>query len=741
MKKVFICTIFFLFFSTSVISAQSVSQKAASRRTAERCMKLSENYLLAGDVNSSLYQAELGITYDDSISDLFYLKATCKKMQGASKKEVLEIAQTAKDKNNWIGYNEKGNRILLADLLSDTGNYNAALGELDRTPFVFSADAEAIRIKTYYREGSKDSLSKARDKINSARRIYKGDSRFISLFFNFELSFCLSNGKDFVPEGKVLQMADVLSEEMKNYQELPRGVESAALFFMGFYDKEKQLRGLKAYEAEGNKEGKDKNENIIDYFFPVTALSSGYWDEEKSFREFFTIAEKSCTLEVLEYFISLFSVSETEVTDVTRQLYETLNSWNGLLYVDINKDFQWELEVQYERGRPQSLVYDGENDGVTDISASLDFGELLSVNMIPLGTELFYSNYPEIGKAHVVDEKGPVVFDFAKRAVSYSPIKFENYFDSLYSVFESENDCFYVPFVKNNWDDASNLDYLANATFIKLNSPERENGSVTYSLLDGYVVSALYEVQDKVYATADFVNGLPSDRYVDYDNDGLYETHEIFEKFEILEMSDDSNDSDESDESDESKKIITDRRKFFSEQDFNTVRNMFPFFDFSESVFLSTVLIDRNNDNNPEYREFFREKGGKTSIWIKEDGRTESFTRYPHEDGYPLIEESVFVVGIEQDTVSVIMLDGEPSSVKINEISYKVSKGEYENIFWIGEETSGSAEIIAARKFQQSFQNEENGFLYPFECESGFFSAVKIAEKIFVRKMEISEIE
>ena len=181
MKKILV-VIFVCLFTLSICFAQVSSDKAA-KKTAERCLKLSENYLLGGDVKSAISQAELGLSYDDTISDIYYIKAAAEKMNGKTVREVMELSQKAFDLNNGVGYNEKGNRILYADLLSDTGRWLESLEVLDKDPFVFSADAEAIRIKNYYRIGTDEYLAKARSKINSARRIYKGDIRFISLFY------------------------------------------------------------------------------------------------------------------------------------------------------------------------------------------------------------------------------------------------------------------------------------------------------------------------------------------------------------------------------------------------------------------------------------------------------------------------------------------------------------------------------------------------------------------------------
>ncbi len=692
MKKVF----FVLIFSTVLTvlcSAQGVSVKAASRRTAERCLKLAENYLLSGDSDAALSQAELGLSYDDSISDLFYIKAVCLKELGNPVNQVLAFSKQAKDKNNWIGYNEKGNRILLSDLLSDTGSLDEALEELDRAPFVFSADAEAVRIKTYYRTGTEDAVSKARDKINSARRIYKGDIRFIQLFYNFELQRAIDGGKDYKPELIVLQTADVLSQELKNYKEVPVEIESAAIFFM---EGEKQIRALKAFDASGKP----------DILFPVTSLKAGYWTEEKAFDEFFKYADESVALELLSYFTSLLSDEKI----INEKLFAHLNAFSGLLYADPNNDLLFELKIQYERGRPQYIHYDAENDGLEDIYAVTDFGELLSANIAPLEVEMFWSDYPYLGRSVLKRNDDYVVFDFSKKTAIYSPFEFETPFRSLFGETEDQ---FFVPFVKSNWKNPENLDYLVNATFIKLDSPEREKASVTYSMLNGTVVSAVYTENETVFATAEFNGGLPLWRISDYDHDGLFETREEYEFY-----------------TDENKGLFSDSDKIY-------VKNAFPFFDFSDSVYLSSIQIDSNNDNIPEYREYFREKGGKTSVWIKQDGRSESFIVYPKEEGSPLIEEALFVVGLNQDTVSVLSLDGVPSSVKVNDVAFKVVKGELENFFWFDEEGDGDSEVHIAQKLV----NAENGFVIPVQRDEDFFTAIKVSGKIFARKIPLTPKE
>lgn len=691
--------IFLILISFSGLFAQSVSSKNASRRTAERCLKLSENYLLAQDWQSAFSQAEMGLTYDDSISDLYYIEAVCAKETGKPVKDVLTLSEVARSKNNWIGYNEKGNRILLADLFSDTGNLEEALEELDRTPFVFSSDAEAVRIKTYYRLGTDEYVTKAREKINSARRIYKGDIRFINLFYNFELARVLEKGIYVMPDLRTLQIADVLSQELKNYKSLPSETECASIFFTGYTDKEKQLRLLKAFEAE----------NKNDFLFPVAALMNGYWNEEKAFDEFFAFADKNCTLDMLKFFVSLLKNPETY-----EKLYDYLNAYNGIIYTDTNYDLQWELEVSYERGRPQKIVYDAENDGLEDLACLMDFGELLSVKINPLNIEIFYSDFPYIGRvlAGYASENGLsdyTVFDFAKESVRYSPIQFEKLFENIFS---GKENAFYVPEIRASWNDKENLVFLDKATFVRLPVSERENAFVTYSVLDEKVVSAVYTQSNLVYATADFENGIPVRRYVDYNGDNVFETLEIFTLF-------------------------GENYDGFTNSDKEQIANLFPYYNFSDAIYLSSIQIDADNNNVPEYYEYFREKGGKICLWVKADGHSETYTRFPRNEGEPLVEENAFVVGFNHDTVSVMSVDGIPSSVKVNEMPYKVIKGEMEKFYWIGSEGNGKAEVDLYSKLSPA--SVENGKVMILEKDDYIYRAIKVAGFIYAQEFVSSE--
>ncbi|MCF0242785.1 MAG: hypothetical protein HUK25_09110 [Treponema sp.] len=693
MKKVFFILVTL---NLGICFAQKVTSSQAGKKTAERCLKLAENYLRQGDMNSAFSQAELGLGYDDSISDLYYVKALCRQNMGATVQEVLELSETANDKNSWSGLNEKGNRILLADLLSDTGKYEKALDILDREPFVFSSDAEAVRIKSYYRIGTPDALEKARAKISTARRIYKGDVRFISLFYSFELSRILKGGKDYKPELKVLETADFLSAEMKNYNDLDSEIECASFFFK---DGEEQIRALKAFDAANKKS----------FLFPVIALQSGLLSEEEAYERFFSYADEYTTYDVLNYFVSLITEDS-----VKARLYDRLNSYNGSIFRDEDGDMLSELQVVYERGRPQYIHFDCDNNGIEDIYCALDYGELLLCSIVPLGLELSYSEYPYIGRAVLLKDGSYSVFEYSKKSCEFCPVAFitPNILQIKEDSSEDEKNPFYFPIIKSDWNNPAQLDYLQAATFVKAESLERPGASVTYSLLSGNPVSAMYFSNERVFANAEFENGLPSVRYVDYDDDGLFETKELFSV------------------------ITADNYELFADRDMNVIKASFPYFDFSEEVYLSGILIDRENDNVTEFQEYYREKGGKTSIWVSPDGRSETYIRYPQEEGKGLQEECIFVIGIDMEEVHVIKEDGIPVRVIGKDGEKFVKPGRSRKLYWVGEE----GDFLLENEIVIKMESLEPGVVILIEKDDFSYKCIKMGNEIFV-SCSLREIE
>ena len=128
--------VFFSFSFCSKVFAAQDNVLAASRKTAVRCLKLARSYLSAKDWANALSQTELALSYDDSISDLWYFKAATLYGMGQPRAVVLPLVEKALFQGEWVDYNRDSARILYADLLSDTGDYEKAIAVLDEEPFI-----------------------------------------------------------------------------------------------------------------------------------------------------------------------------------------------------------------------------------------------------------------------------------------------------------------------------------------------------------------------------------------------------------------------------------------------------------------------------------------------------------------------------------------------------------------------------------------------------------------------------
>ena len=88
MKKSFIAVFgAFLYFLCS-LNCFAAGAESVNRRTAVRCLKLAESYLSSGDYTNALAQAELGLAYDESVADLWYVNAAAKSGKGDIKADI-----------------------------------------------------------------------------------------------------------------------------------------------------------------------------------------------------------------------------------------------------------------------------------------------------------------------------------------------------------------------------------------------------------------------------------------------------------------------------------------------------------------------------------------------------------------------------------------------------------------------------------------------------------------------------
>ena len=136
----FIGSVIYTAFVSAFVYAQTIiplntTAEAANRRTALLCLEESKNSILEFNWINAFDQADLGLSYDSAISDLWYVKAVAAVELNTPKAEVVSMLASALNTNEWIQYEKDAARVLYANLLSDTGRSSAALQILDAKPF------------------------------------------------------------------------------------------------------------------------------------------------------------------------------------------------------------------------------------------------------------------------------------------------------------------------------------------------------------------------------------------------------------------------------------------------------------------------------------------------------------------------------------------------------------------------------------------------------------------------------
>lgn len=695
MKKTFVFSICFLFFANFLLFSAGNALAAANRRTSVRCLKLAESYLSSGEKESALSQAELGLAYDDSVSDLWYIKAASKFALGASRAEVLPLVTHSLTEGEWVDYNRDGARVLYADLLSDTGKYEEAIGILDAEPFIYSSDAEYIRVKSYYRIRSVDSVNKARDKVNAARKIYPNDVRFPKTFFKYEYDFhrpltLLRDKLDFSEESEVLvqKIADSFLAKMPEYDNPDAELEIYSIFFA---EGEKQKRMAEAFVSHGMKHP----------LYALIALNCGLMTQQEAWDYFCSFADSSVSVEQLEDILP-FITDEVTIASVK----EHLDSFSGNLTIDTDFDCEPNVFAKYSRGRAESVSWDKENDGINEWSATCDFGVPETLLLTNGNIELYYGTYPSVVKAIFKSDKiseNAATFNLVDETLDWTPLEIE----PLSVAKELFNISFFVPYVSVQTKDLDEDLLLKSCSSYEIASEERKDAKISFSVLDGLPQTAEYSANGKTYAHAVFKNGFPTVRSVDNDGDGIFETVETFGYDPENKMH-----------------ISTPEQE-------QVMTNLFGLPVQGSGIYLKMVQIDYNGDTLPDFTEEYLNDNGKITSWdFNGDSNWDlRYKRYPKENSSaPLIEDAQFYTTPERELVTVTLWNEIPVKVEYKGQFLPVTRGAFDSFYWIGEDGGVANEKFVMENFNQS---EEQGKSVIFQNKDVRIMVVKIASNIY----------
>ncbi|MCH5293352.1 MAG: hypothetical protein J1E07_06455 [Treponema sp.] len=683
---------FFVFLSIflaahSLAFAQSAA--AANRRTALRYLSLAENALAGGDWTGASANASLGLSYDDSVSDLIYVKAAADINLGSTRRHALDLIRGAFDKDNWAGYSRNAARILYADLLCDTGEHEASMAMLDTPSFILSADAEFIRIKNYYRIGTPESVRSAREKLRSAGRIYPADPRFPAIFFMFEYAFMSDAhraGLHYDLDNTARAIARAYIARLPDYSDLDSEVEILASFFA---EGEEKIRLLRAIDAKNP---------AAHPLLAIAGLRSGIYTDSHAYDLFFRAAGTDFSLALLHDFALSLNSPEVKL-----RLAEFLTDFSGTLVSDLDLDLQNEREVRYEHGRPSAVIFDLDCDGAAEMLADCDFGAPVYLEHPAAATSFFYSAYPEVQKVHFADEGRS--FSFLHEDFDYAPLDFPA--DPILTLLGID---FFVPQIRGDVPVPAATELAAIAAAVELPVRERDGARAVYSSDKGKLYFANFYDGERLYAYADFSSGLPFVRLVDTDNDGFFETAEEYAAL-IPGMENQADD----------------------------IARIFGKSALPSNFYLKKLQIDRNANTIYEYSEEYYEYGGKICVWHNdEDGAWEfAYIKSPHTDGSALVESYIFNIG---DSPAVILefKDGNPVKITISGRNETIYAGSSDDFYWVAQE--GSPELESAA-LQKASRLDAQGAVAVAEHEGNRFFLIKVSGTVFARILPDSEYE
>lgn len=645
------------------------SAGAANRRTALRCLTLSKDYARRGNWDACVSQASLGISYDETVSDLWYMLAVAETATGKSKAVASSYLKKAMEEKNWLDYNRDAARILYADILCDTQRYADVFAVLDgnaeyssndnyvSAPCIYSADAEYIRVKALYRLGDELSVKLARTKVDECRRMYPNDVRFPQVFFTYE------NPKIISSEANAIASAflNKIRREGASYYDGNSAVAACEteMLALQFASEDTRVVLLRSFAARGLGHPR----------YAGLALKSGLISQKAALEYFESYADSVIPYDVMTDFFALLTDP-----DVKAEAADYMKGYNGLVTRDTNGDKIRDLFVQYSRGRPSRVYYDMNQDDVYEWNIALDYGVPVNATLYAQRMDLSWGQFPYVKAVQFRDEKNSVIqsFNLVPGECLWTPVRMP----ANPQLMSSLGINVYFPELNESTEkNAAGIDtetLVKAASSITVPGNERAGTQITFILLDGKIKQATYSTPKGVYAQAQFEDGEPSLRLIDADGDGVFETTELYAVDKSGEMEVHS-----------------------LEEERSIMQNLFGEPSNGVQYYLRMIQVDTGKpDGKPDYTEEFLPRGGKIISWDN-DGDGNWDVRYVRDSSpkgnvkAPVVEQTVFF-DPNSDMIRITLENGRPVKVTAGMVEIPVYPDDMYRFYWLGKKADSS---------------------------------------------------
>ena len=674
-KKRFILRRLCIAASLCTFAAFAFSQTPAPyTETAVRCIDIAKNLLANEEYEASFSRAALGLTYDNTVADLYYIQALGMSQRLFPPYKIEPLLKSALQ-NKWYEYNKDAARLLLASLYTKTARAAEALSLLNERPLLSGKDALYIRANVLYLLGN---IGDARKTVRQGALQFPEDPRFALLFFERENRKAWGNGADTLAQSAG---TDDNAETSGGNTALNGGDESdktfaelSSLFVSRAYDlqdadpdvllkaslfafsEEDGRRLLKAWNAYGK----------TDPRYAVYALKAGLMSEEKAFDYVAPFFSGTSDYALVKSFVSLVSGEKTK--ESVRKLYA---AFAGTLCFDTNGDGISDMTVTYRSGRPSLIEYDANQDGIIDWIADCDYGVPVKVNLVQEDAVLWYGSWPSLSR--VIWSGG--TYTLNEDRLFASPVNMIK--DPVME--ERASLSFYLPVLRGDvWFVLNADDLFALSHTVERKSAEGENTRVRFSLFDGKAQNAVYTDNGTPYAYAFFENGALSFRNVDRDKNGTYELTEIYAY------------ADKNADENTGENALLYRS---AEEARELSLRLFGVDNAAKGLYLQKVVSDTDGNGIIEFGEEYGPNGKTTAQW--NDNKTGSMIIRYAKNGDS--EETEYVHPVSGRHVRLIVQKGVPVSAD----GIPVVRDEAAPFFWIGDSPGGNYAQKVIKKLNQ----------------------------------------
>ncbi|MCR5698130.1 MAG: hypothetical protein K6G52_00670 [Treponemataceae bacterium] len=487
------------FVGFNLFSQDFVDAKVAQRQTALRYSLNAKNFIEEEDYSSAISQVDLGLAYDDEISDLWYAKAYSLRKTDGNLNQIYECAKKAYELNDWKYFQSDSCLVLYADVLADTNRNEMAFNLLEGR---FSSDIEFIRAKTCYNTGD---VVKARSIISSATKVFPDDTRFSNLFFKSEYNNYFFNGEQ-LDSASIQIASNFISKIQKISQDYPD-----VIFYASFFVQDPNFRNrlLRQFFAE----------NSMKVDFLHVAMQNSMIAQDNALTLFLSFLEKPVNSKVFEKTVAQFTDA-----DVKENLMVALADFSGTLTFDFTGDFTDDFCVSYVDGRPELISADLNQDYIVDYRLYCDFGVPTSVEVVSSNSLIKYDSYPAASTICIEEN---TLFSLIDGAYKWMPVSFVEK-----ALFEGFNFYFAYPtqekIVQVSREDYTKL--LSNSSSVVCSGiQDGKTYEKVFTMKNGYPIEILYKMDGVIFGKSLFTDGNLSVRYIDRDLDSIFEIAEYFE--------------------------------------------------------------------------------------------------------------------------------------------------------------------------------------------------------------------